>query len=74
MSEPASAASSGTQRPAQHTTTSAGMTWPAAVRTARTTPSATSRPVTWPGAPVSTVAPCRAARAASSATIGSVSR
>ena len=35
-SPPASAARPGTQRPAQHTTASAGITWPAAVRTART--------------------------------------
>ena len=48
--------------PAQHTTTSAGMSRPAAVRTPQPPPaSGTSNPVTRPGSPVSTMTPCAAA-------------
>ncbi len=44
------------------------------MRTARTAPPAVSRPVTRPGSPVSSVAPCRTASPASWLTSGSVSR
>jgi hypothetical protein len=74
QADPASAATWGDQRPAQHTTTSAGMTRPVAVRTACTEPRAASMPATRHAAPVRTVAPRAAASLAIRATRGSVRR
>ena len=71
---PASAATWGAQRPAQHTTASAGISWPAAVRTACTDPSRVSMPTTCPAAPVSTAAPRAAASPVMYATRGPVRR
>ena len=72
---PASAARRGTWMPAQHTTTSAGMSRPAAVRTPQRPPATgTSKPVTRPGSPVSTLAPCAAAWSSRWLIIVSVSR
>ena len=65
-------ASAGVQRPAQHTTSSASRTAPAAVRTRGGAPG--SRPVTRPGSPVRTCAPWLSARATRRAISGSVSR